>query len=194
MCRTKKICHPEFTLRPPCGCCPCKCMFYFDMGTGCKPTSVANIMKYAKERGQRLLLVPNSTPGEGPVTVSFEDLPKQESVDLVDKPRRSRPVMKRTSNEKITKKPTKRAQTQSERTKARKMKKRQLQHDEIAAKRADMVTSLPETTTKPDTELNVDDAAKVEVKIETVGAPAKDVNKKQRSKTHFRKTKKPGRA
>ena len=151
-------------------------------------------MKYAKERGQRLLLVPNSTPGEGPVTVSFEDLPKQESVDLVDKPRRSRPVMKRTTNEKITKKPTKRAQTQSERTKARKMKKRQLQHDEIAAKRADMVTSLPETTTKPDTEFNVDDAAKVEVKIETLGAPAKDVNKKQRSKTHFRKTKKPGRA
>ena len=115
MCGTKKICHPEFKIILPCGCCPCKYVIDFD-DSRLQTTSVAEIMKLAKSSGHRLHLLPNSTPGEGPIKISFEKLPEQTSKDQAS---RTRP--KKLSRD--PKKITKRATTQSERTAARKLKK-----------------------------------------------------------------------
>ena len=184
MCRTKKICHPEFKNVLPCGCCPCGSMFYFPGES--EPVSVADMMECAKSKGWFLKLEPNPVPGAAPITISIEDLPEQASVD---RPRRTRVVQKRTNGKKVMQKSNKRVQTQSERTKARKLKKRQLHHDEIAAKRAYM--NLTDSSTKAANEMQTDNAKYAIAKVES---PSKVINQKQRPKTHFRKTKKPGRA
>ena len=185
MCGTKKICHPEFKNVLPCGCCPCKSMFYFPGDI--EPVSVADMMKYAKSKGWRLHLEPNPVPGAAPITISVEELPEQVSVD-----RRTRTVPKRTNNKTVVQKSNKRVQTQSERTKARKLKKRQLQHDEIAAKRANMNST--DSSTKTANEMVIDNPKQAIAITEPTEATSKTVNQKQRPKTHFRKTKKPGRA
>ena len=82
MCRTKKICHPAFKSILPCGCCPCKYQISY------RYASVAELMKYSKSTGRRLHFLSNSTPGEGPIKISFEKLPGQDSKD---QPSRTRP-------------------------------------------------------------------------------------------------------
>ena len=109
------------------------------------------------------------------------------SVRSINKTKQSKPIKEQPSNkENIIKKPLKRPQTQSERSKARKMKRRQLQQDELAAKRANITTSSPTPATE---------AVKIDVpKVDTEVALIRTVNQKKKPKTHFRKTKKPGRA
>ena len=75
MCRPKQICHPEFKTILPCGCCPCK----YQISN--RYASVAELMRYSKSTGHRLRFLPNSTPGEGPIKISFERLPEQASKD-----------------------------------------------------------------------------------------------------------------
>ena len=187
MCGTKKICHPEFKNVLPCGCCPCKSMFYFPGEI--EPVSVADMMKYAKSKGWRLHLEPNPVPGAAPITISVEELPEQVSVD---RRTRTRTVPKRTNNKTVIQKSNKRVQTQSERTKARKLKKRQWHNDEIAAKRANMNST--DSSTKAANEMEIDNAIQAITKTEPTEATSMTVYQKQRPKTHFRKTKKPGRA
>ena len=185
MCGTKKICHPEFieTILP-CGCCPCKYVIDFD-DRRIQTSSVADIMKLAKSTGHRLHLLPNSTPGEGPIKISFEKLPEQ---TFKDQPSRNRPQ----NSLKNPKKISKRATTQSERTAARKIKRRQLQQDEIAAKRANYISNgIPSPTKIP---LKNHDVEVAVAGTETLQANPKVINQKKQPKTHFRKTKKPGRA
>ena len=118
MCGTKKICHPEFKIILPCGCCPCKYTIDFDDST-IQAISVAEMMKLAKSSGLRLHVSPNSTPGEGPIKISFEKLSEKTSKDQAS---RIRPK----NSSRDPKKITKRATTQSERTAAHKMKRREL--------------------------------------------------------------------
>ena len=103
----------------------------------------------------------------------------------INKTKQSKPIKEPPSNKENTiKKPLKRPHTQSERSKARKMKRRQLQQDELAAKRANITTSTPAT-----------EDVKIDIpKVETGVALIRTVNQKKKPKTHFRKTKKPGRA
>ena len=75
MCRPKQICHPEFKTILPCGCCPCK----YQISN--RYASVAELVRYSKSTGHRLRFLPNSTPGEGPIKISFERLPEQASKD-----------------------------------------------------------------------------------------------------------------
>ena len=108
------------------------------------------------------------------------------SVPFVNKTKQSKPIKEQSSNKtNILQKPVKRPQTQSERSKARKMKRRQLQQDELAAKRANITTSTPATE---DVKI---DLPKVETGVALI---TPTVNQKKKPKTHFRKTKKPGRA
>ena len=117
------------------------------------------------------------------------------SVRSVNKTKQSKSIKEQPSNkETIIKKPVKQPQTQSERSKARKMKRRQLQQDELAAKRANINSSTPTTE---DVKIGI---PKVETGVapETGEPPTvaviRTVNQKKKPKTHFRKTKKPGRA
>ena len=110
----------------------------------------------------------------------------ERSVRSVNKTKKSKPIKEQPSNKENIKKPVKRSQTQSERSKARKMKRRQLQQDELAAKRANITTSSPMPTTE-DVKIDVP-------KVETGVALIRTANLKKKPKTHFRKTKKPGRA
>ena len=132
----------------------------------------------------------------GGYKVSLEKLSEKRTDDRpirpVNKTKHRKPSKEHTvNNENITKKPLKRPQTQSERSKARKMKRRQLQQNEIAAKRANSITITTSPATA--TELKIEDI-KIDVpKVETGVAP-KTVNQKKKPRTHFRKTKKPGRA
>ena len=196
MCETKKICHPEFKIILPCGCCPCKYIIDFDDRT-IQAISVAEMMKLAKSSGLRLHLSPNSTPGEGPIKISFEKLPENTSKD---KASRTRPKNSSMNPTKITK----RATTQSARTAARKLKRRQMQQDEIAAKRANNTSnSVPSTTKSQSKSKDAQVAVATYVGgiyvatyvagIETLQANSKVINQNKRSKTHFRKTKKTGR-
>ena len=196
MCETKKICHPEFKIILPCGCCPCKYIIDFDDRT-IQAISVAEMMKLAKSSGLRLHLSPNSTPGEGPIKISFEKLPENTSKD---KASRTRPKNSSMNPPKITK----RATTQSARTAARKLKRRQMQQDEIAAKRANNTSnSVPSTTKSQSKSKDAQVAVATYVGgiyvatyvagIETLQANSKVINQNKRSKTHFRKTKKTGR-
>ena len=196
MCGTNKICHPEFKIILPCGCCPCKYVIDFD-DSRLQTTSVAEIMKLAKSSGHRLHLLPNSTPGEGPIKISFEKLPEQTPKDQLNRTRSK-------NSSRNPKKITKRATTQSERTAARKVKRRQLQEDEIAAKRANNTpNSLPSPTTIQSKNSDAQVAVATYVAgtyvgtfvtgIETLQANPKVINQNKRSKTHFRKTKKTGR-
>ena len=82
MCKPKKICRPEFKTILPCECCPCK----YQISN--RYVSVAELMKYFKSTGRRLHFLSNSTPGEGPIKISFEKLPGQDSKD---QPSRTRP-------------------------------------------------------------------------------------------------------
>jgi len=82
MCRPKKTCRPEFKTILPCQCSPCKYQI------SDRYASVAELMKYSKSTGHRLHFLPNSTPGEGPIKISFEKLPEQASKD---QPSRTRP-------------------------------------------------------------------------------------------------------
>ena len=82
MCRPKKICHPEFKSILLCVCCPCKYQISY------RYASVAELMKYSKSTGRRLHFLPNSTPGEGPIKISFEKLPEQASKDQPSRTRR----------------------------------------------------------------------------------------------------------
>ena len=191
MCGPKKICHPEFKNVSPCGCCPCKWQYYPDVFQS-ESIAVSDLIEYAKSTGQRLHLKPNSTPGEGPIKISFEKLPEQGSKCRSSHTRALVKTKKSSKTPKSVMKITKKANTQSERTRARKMKKRQMHQDEIAAKRANTVaTNGPSVTTN---QLMHDGAQSAAVRIETHEAMAKIINQNKRPKTHFRKTKKPGRA
>ena len=132
----------------------------------------------------------------GGYKVSLEKLSEKRTADRplrpVNKPKQRKPSKEHTvKNENIAKKPLKRPQTQSERSKARKMKRRQLQQNEIAAKRANInaITTSPPIAT----ELEIEDIKNDIPRVETGVAP-KALNQKKKPKTHFRKTKKPGRA
>ena len=84
------------------------------------------------------------------------------SVRPVNKTKQSKPIKEQPSNkENIIKKPVKRPQTQSERSKARKMKRRQLHQDELAEKRANVTTS----SRTPATEAVKIDVPKVETEV-----------------------------
>ena len=191
MCGSKKICHPEFTNVSPCGCCPCNWQYY-PVVFQSESIAVADLMEYAKSTGQRLHLQPNSAPGEGPIRISFEKMPERASKNRPGRTRALVQTKNSSNNPKPTIKITKKANTQSERTRARKMKKRQMHQDEIAAKRANTVaTNGPSVTTN---QLMHDGAQSAAVRIETHEAMAKIINQNKRPKTHFRKTKKPGRA
>ena len=72
------------------------------------------------------------------------------------------------------------------------MKRRQLQQDEIAAKRANYISNGIPSPTK--IQLKTHDVEEAVPRIETLQANPKVINQKKRPKTHFRKTKKPGRA
>ena len=191
MCGSKKICHSEFTNVSPCGCCPCNWQYY-PVVFQSESIAVADLMEYAKSTGQRLHLQPNSAPGEGPIRISFEKMPERASKNRPGRTRALVQTKNSSNNPKPTIKITKKANTQSERTRARKMKKRQMHQDEIAAKRANTVaTNGPSVTTN---QLMHDGAQSAAVRIETHEAMAKIINQNKRPKTHFRKTKKPGRA
>ena len=196
MCGTKKICHPEFKIILPCGCCPCKYVIDFDDRT-IQAISVAEMMKLAKSSGLRLHLSPNSTPGEGPIKISFEKLPENTSKDQASRTRPSK-------SSRDPKKITKRATNQSERTAARKLKRRQLQEDKIAAKRANNTSNSRSSPTKLQSKSNDAQVAVATyvggiyvathvASIETLQADSKVINQNKRSKTHFRQTKRPGR-
>ena len=185
MCKTKKICHPEFKhIYTPCGCCPCNWEYYFDVSDAneepkFKSIRIAELMEQAKSDGYRVHIERNSTPGEGPIKISFEKLQDQSK----DQSCLARLLISTT-------KKTNRGTTQSERTKARKMKKRQLHQVEIAAKRANTITTSHPFPTK-----SMNDNAQASVdQIETTKITKIPNNQKKRPKTHFRKTKKPGRA
>jgi len=194
MCGTKKICHPEFKIILPCGCCPCKYVIDFDDRT-IQAISVAEMMKLAKSSGLRLHLSPNSTPGEGPIKISFEKLPEKTSKDQVSRNRSN-------NSSRDPKKITKRATTQSERTAARKLKRRQMQQDEIAAKRANNTSNSLPSPTKNQSKSNDAQIAVATyvggIYVATYVAGIESlqtnvINQNKRSKTHFRKTKKTGR-
>ena len=130
--------------------------------------------------------VPLGGYGTALVKLSEENTVER-TVRSVNKTKNSKPIKEQPSkNENIIKKPLKRPQTQSERSKVRKMKRRQLQQDELAAKRANIITSTP----TPATEYVKTDVPKVETEVALI----RTVNQKKKPKTHFRKTKKPGRA
>ena len=110
----------------------------------------------------------------------------------------------RQTNSSMNPKITKRAITQSERSTARTMKKRQLQQDQIATKRANNTSNSRPSPAK--TQLKKHDVqvavatyvagtyvATYIVDIETLQANPKLINQNKQSKTHFRKTKRIGR-
>ena len=134
----------------------------------------------------------------GGYKVSLEKLSEKRAEDRplrpVNKPKKRKPSKEHTvNNENIAKKPLKRPQTQSERSKARKMKRRQLQQNEIAAKRSNINTKANFTSPPIATELEIEDI-KIDIPNVETGVAPKAVNQKKKPKTHFRKTKKPGRA
>ena len=192
MCGSKKICHSEFTNVSPCGCCPCNWQYY-PVVFQSESIAVADLMEYAKSTGQRLHLQPNSAPGEGPIRISFEKMPERASKNRPGRTRALVQTKNSSNNPKPTIKITKKANTQSERTTARKMKMRQLHQDKIATKRANTAATNNPLATK--NELTNDST-----QADVVGVGAHETNEKimnkekKRPKTHFRKTKKPGRA
>ena len=178
-----QICHREFGFVLPCGCCPCK----YQVKIPFAPTSLGRLMELAKSIGHRVIVWQVTTPGAEPIDFKIEKLPE---VQGPERPRNSKPLPIR--NPKPTMKITKRVTTQSERTAARKLKKRQLQQEEIASKQATNIQpSLPATSK---TQLKNDAAQATVGGTETLEAATKTSQQKKRPKTHFRKTKKPGRA
>ena len=176
---TNQICHPEFDFVLPCGCCPCK----YQVEAWFAPTSLGILMELSKSIGHRVIVWQNTTPGEEPLDFRIEQLPQRRRDP-------AKPVS--SSKPKPAMKITKRVTTQSERTAARKMKKRQLQQDEIAAKQTKDISTNTQSSTK--TQLKNDDAQATVAGTKTLEAVTKMAHQKKKPKTHFRKTKKPGRA
>jgi len=173
---TNEICHPEFEFVLPCGCCPCKYEVKLPLWEITGTTSLGRLMELAKSIGHRIIVWQNTDPEfEEPINFRVEKLPEVR--------RNSKPAMKI----------TKRVTTQSERTAARKLKKRRLRQEEIAAKRTNnSSTSTPPSSSK--TQLKTEDAQVIVPRTETLEAVTKIAHQKKKPKTHFRKTKKPGRA
>ena len=179
-----EICHREFEFVLPCGCCPCKYQVKIPLAG---PTSLGKVMELAKSIGHRLIVWQVTTPGAEPIDFKIEKLPE---VQGPERPTHSKPLPIR--NPKPTMKITKRVSTQSERTAARKLKKRQLQQEEITSKQAKNIQ--PSLPTSSKTQFRNDDAQAAVARTETPEAVTKTSQQKKRPKTHFRKTKKPGRA
>ena len=178
---TNEICHTDFEFVLPCGCCPCKYQVEFPLAG---PISLGGLMELAKSNGMRVIVWQNTTPGEEPIDFKVEELPK---IQKNPKPAKSLPK----GNPRPSMKITKRVTTQSERTAARKLKKRQ-HEDEIASKQAKNISGSIQSSSK--TQVKNDDAQATVAETETLEAVAKFAQQKKKPKTHFRKTKKPGRA
>ena len=177
---TNQICHPEFEFVLPCGCCPCK----YQVKIWGLTEPLGKVMELAKSIGHRVIVWQNTTPGEEPIDFKIEELPK-----IKKNPKPAKSLSKR--NPKPAMKITKRVNTQSERTAARKLKKRQ-HEDEIAAKQTKNISTNTQSSTK--TQLKNDDAQATVAGTETLETVTKMAHQKKKPKTHFRKTKKPGRA
>ena len=183
MCGPKnEICHADFEFVLPCGCCPCK----YQLKIWGLREPLSKVMELAKSIGHQVIVWQNTTPGEEPIDFKIEKLPEPLKTERQRNP--TKPPS--TRNQKPAMKITKRVTTQSERTAARKMKMRQLRQDEIAAKQANNIY----TNTPSSTKLKNDDTQANVPRIETLEAVTKMAHQKKKPKTHFRKTKKPGRA
>ena len=182
---TNEICHPDFEFVLPCGCCPCK----YQVKIWGLREPLGKVMELAKSIGHQLIVWQNTTPGEEPIDFKIEKLPEPLKAERQRNPAKSLS----SRNPKPVMKISKRVNTQSERTAARKMKKRQLQQDEIAAKRTNNIsTTTPPSSSK--TQLKHYGAQATVPETETLEAVTKMAHQKKKPKTHFRKTKKPGRA
>ena len=160
----------------------------------------AALSKLAAKNGYRLkptLILSSNTKG---YKVKLEKITEKVPIDRTHSHLVSQSHITKTSSaEKLTtsgRKTIGHPQTQSERSKARKMRRRQQQRDEIAAKRAVIATNQPskqhesQPTNVPANDTNslaTFAVAEAIAGIEMIMPPTK------RPKTHFCKTKKPGR-
>ena len=161
----------------------------------------AALSKLAAKNGYRLkqtLILSSNTKG---YKVKLEKITEKVPIDRTHSHlvTQSHITTKTSSAEKLAtscKKTIGHPQTQSERSKARKMRRRQQQRDEIAAKRAVIATNQPskqhesQPTNVPTNDTNslaIFAVAEAIAGIKMIMPPTK------RPKTHFRKTKKPGR-
>ena len=182
------ICCPEYDYTLDCGCCPCKgIQMPLHSITG-RPLITILTDEMRREIYSNMI---DLTPWTSKYVMTNDG-------DLVENPlraenwefggqRRKSPKKKASTTKKDAKPkigPKKMKRTQTERTKARQMKKRQEKLNEISSK--EVANAQVKKSFKSSTVNSISTEAKVIV--------ATRPNQKKRPKTHFRKTKKPGRA
>ena len=181
------ICCPEYDYTLDCGCCPCKRIqlpwnFVPVHSITKRPLITILTDEMRREMYSNMIdMTPWTSRYMRPDHAeSTSNSPT--SMYPIRKPKKKVPTTKKDSKPKIGQKMKKR--TQSERTKARQMRKREDKLIEIANK--EFTPAPAKNATKP-SQLNT-------ITVEPRPTePNKQIQKK-RPKTHFRKTKKPGRA
>ena len=168
------ICCPEYDYTLDCGCCPCK---------GIQVPLIRILTdEMRREIYNNMIDLTPWTSRYANTNDDIESTWEKTRVQTRKTPKKKVSSTKKDSKPKVGQKKMKR--TQTERTKARQMRKRQDKLNEIASK--ERVVPQVNNASLP-TEMK---SIPVESKLATTSKPPQ----KKRPKTHFRKTKKPGRA
>ena len=168
------ICCPEYDYTLDCGCCPCK-------GIQVPLIRILTDEMRREIYSNMIDLTPWTSKyvdtNDSGCTETWAKTP----IQVRKSPKKKVSSTKKDSKPKVGQKKMKR--TQTERTKARQMRKRQDKLSEIASKEK----AVPQVKNTPTTE-------KKSTPVESKLATTRTSPQKKRPKTHFRKTKKPGRA